>query len=57
MIDFQDSEWHRHFDLWFKEDVGSGDHSSLASIVHGTQASSRLLLKEDGVLAGLEFSR
>ncbi len=56
MIDFQDSEWHRHFDLWFKEDVGSGDHSSLASIVHGTQASSRLLLKEDGVLAGLELA-
>lgn len=37
------------------EDIGGGDHSSLASIAAGTQGQSRLLLKQDGVIAGLEL--
>lgn len=38
-----------------QEDVGSGDHSSLAAIPQGTQGKARLLLKEDGIIAGLEL--
>jgi nicotinate-nucleotide pyrophosphorylase (carboxylating) len=38
-----------------QEDIGSGDHSSLAAIPQGTQGKARLLLKEDGVIAGLEL--
>ena len=38
-----------------QEDLGSGDHSSLAAIPQGTQGKARLLLKDDGILAGLEL--
>lgn len=38
------------------EDVGSGDHSSLASIPLGTQGKARLIFKEEGVVAGLQLA-
>ncbi len=56
-MNFSSEEWSNYFDLWLKEDVGSGDHSSLASIPRGTNGSSRLILKEDGVIAGLELAQ
>lgn len=40
-----------------KEDVGDGDHSSLASIPSDTLSRARLLVKESGVLAGVELAR
>lgn len=39
-----------------REDVGSGDHSSLLSIDPDAQGRSRLLVKEDGILAGVEIA-
>ncbi|NLJ83003.1 MAG: carboxylating nicotinate-nucleotide diphosphorylase, partial [Bacteroidales bacterium] len=39
-----------------KEDVGSGDHSSLLSISTETQGKSKLLVKENGVIAGVEIA-
>lgn len=39
------------------EDVGDGDHSSLASIPATTQKRARLLVKGTGVLAGVEVAR
>jgi len=56
-MNFSSEEWSNYFDLWLKEDVGSGDHSSLASIPRGTNGSSQLILKEDGVIAGLELAQ
>ena len=56
-MNFGSEEWSNYFDLWLKEDVGSGDHSSLASIPRGTNGSSQLILKEDGVIAGLELAQ
>jgi nicotinate-nucleotide pyrophosphorylase (carboxylating) len=56
MIDFFDSRWHPYFEAWLSEDVGAGDHSSLASILASGEAHSRLLLKEDGVVAGLDLA-
>jgi nicotinate-nucleotide pyrophosphorylase (carboxylating) len=38
------------------EDVGTGDHSSLASIPAGTQGKARLIFKETGIVAGLELA-
>lgn len=35
------------------EDVGDGDHSSLASIPSGSEGRAKLLVKEQGVLAGV----
>jgi nicotinate-nucleotide pyrophosphorylase (carboxylating) len=39
-----------------KEDVGDGDHTSLATIVPGTQGKAKLLIKDYGILAGLELA-
>ena len=39
-----------------REDIGDGDHSSLLSVDAGQQGSSRLLVKEDGVIAGVEVA-
>lgn len=40
-----------------KEDIGEGDHSSLACIEEGTNGKAKLLIKEAGVLAGLRVAR
>ena len=39
-----------------QEDVGSGDHTSLATIPESKQGLAQLLIKEDGVLAGVEVA-
>lgn len=38
------------------EDVGDGDHSSLAAIPADAQNQARLLVKGDGILAGVELA-
>lgn len=38
------------------EDVGSGDHTSLSTIPQGQQGAAKLLVKDSGVLAGLEVA-
>lgn len=39
-----------------KEDVGNGDHSSLGSIPPKARSKARLLIKDDGMIAGLEMA-
>jgi nicotinate-nucleotide pyrophosphorylase (carboxylating) len=39
-----------------KEDIGDGDHSSLASIPEHAQSKARLLVKDTGILAGVELA-
>jgi nicotinate-nucleotide pyrophosphorylase (carboxylating) len=39
------------------EDIGDGDHSSLACIPSTATGKVRLLIKEDGVLAGIEIAK
>lgn len=39
-----------------REDVGNGDHSSLLSIDPEAQGKSRLLVKENGILAGVDVA-
>ena len=40
-----------------REDIGEGDHSSLACIPKDATGSAVLLVKDDGVLAGVEFAQ
>ncbi|HRV54594.1 MAG TPA: nicotinate-nucleotide diphosphorylase (carboxylating), partial [Mangrovimonas sp.] len=40
-----------------REDVGDGDHSSLACIPATAQGKAKLLVKDKGVLAGVEFAK
>lgn len=39
------------------EDVGDGDHTSLASIPAGELGQARLILKDTGILAGMEVAK
>lgn len=40
-----------------REDVGHGDHSSLACIPEDATGKAKLLVKEDGIIAGIDFAR
>ena len=40
-----------------REDVGEGDHTSLSTIPLNAAGKARLLVKEDGVLAGVDIAR
>jgi nicotinate-nucleotide pyrophosphorylase (carboxylating) len=41
----------------FAEDIGDGDHSTLAAIPAEAQSSAQLLIKDDGILAGIELAQ
>ncbi|MBB2145518.1 carboxylating nicotinate-nucleotide diphosphorylase [Pedobacter sp. LMG 31464] len=47
-------------DLFIKnaiaEDVGDGDHTSLSTIPANVQGKAKLIVKEDGILAGVELA-
>jgi len=43
--------------LAFAEDVGDGDHTTLSTIPADARGKSRLLIKEEGVLSGVEVAR
>ncbi|WP_350285502.1 carboxylating nicotinate-nucleotide diphosphorylase [uncultured Croceitalea sp.] len=40
-----------------REDVGDGDHSSLACIPESATGKAKLLVKDEGILAGVEFAK
>ena len=40
-----------------REDVGDGDHSSLACIPKDAKGKAKLLVKDEGVIAGIEFAK
>ncbi|MBN2659934.1 MAG: carboxylating nicotinate-nucleotide diphosphorylase [Tannerellaceae bacterium] len=43
--------------LAFAEDVGDGDHTTLSCIPDTAMGKSQLIIKEDGVLAGIEMAK
>lgn len=44
-------------DLAFAEDIGDGDHTTLCCIPEDAMGKSHLLIKEDGILAGIEVAK
>jgi nicotinate-nucleotide pyrophosphorylase (carboxylating) len=38
------------------EDIGEGDHSSLGAVDSSTMGSARLIIKDEGILAGIELA-
>ncbi|MFW5803851.1 MAG: carboxylating nicotinate-nucleotide diphosphorylase [bacterium] len=44
-------------DIAIKEDIGDGDHTSLSSIPHEKNGESYLLVKQDGILAGMRVAK
>ena len=47
----------RLIDLAFAEDIGDGDHTTLSTIPAEAMGKNMLLIKEDGVLAGVEMAK
>ena len=53
----------KHFNLksfvqnCLQEDVGDGDHSALATIPVNKKGKCHLLVKEDGIIAGVEAAK
>ncbi len=47
----------RLIDLAFAEDIGDGDHTTLSCIPATAMGKSKLLIKEAGVLAGMEIAK
>lgn len=43
--------------LSFAEDIGDGDHTTLSCIPDTATGKSRLIIKEEGILAGVEMAR
>ena len=44
-------------ELAFAEDIGDGDHTTLCCIPEDAMGKSHLLIKEDGILAGVELAK
>lgn len=47
----------RLIDLAFTEDIGDGDHTTLCSIPESAMGASQLLIKEEGIIAGVEIAK
>ena len=47
----------RLIDLAFAEDIGDGDHTTLSCIPATEMGKSKLLIKEPGILAGIEVAK
>jgi len=43
--------------LSFAEDIGDGDHTTLSCIPERAMGKSRLIIKEEGIIAGVEMAR
>ena len=43
--------------IWFDEDIRDGDHTSLSCIPADAQGCQQLIVKEDGILAGVEIAK
>lgn len=56
-----DSQFRYELELIIKnalrEDIGDGDHSSLACIPADARGKAKLLVKDNGIIAGVEFAR
>jgi nicotinate-nucleotide pyrophosphorylase (carboxylating) len=44
-------------DLAFAEDIGDGDHTTLCCIPEDAMGAQKLLVKEDGIIAGVEVAQ
>jgi len=56
-MDTRDELIDRLLDLAFAEDVGDGDHTTLSTIPAEETGKQQLIVKEEGILAGVEIAR
>lgn len=51
------SDFKQLISLWFAEDIGDGDHTTLSCIPDTAMGKSQLIIKENGLIAGVEVAR
>lgn len=56
-MDIKDELIDKLIDLAFAEDIGDGDHTTLSSIPVDAMGKNMLLIKEDGVIAGVDMAK
>lgn len=52
-----DQAIHTFIDRALAEDIGEGDHSALGAVPEHTESKARLLVKDDGLLAGVAMAQ
>jgi nicotinate-nucleotide pyrophosphorylase (carboxylating) len=52
----QSEQFDSLFDLWFREDIGEGDHTTLSTIPEAATGSAKMLVKQEGIIAGIQIS-
>ena len=50
-------ELNNAFDFAIKEDIGDGDHSALSCLEHTKRGKAKLLIKQDGIIAGIALAK
>ena len=50
-------ELNNAFDFAIKEDIGDGDHSALSCLDHTKRGKAKLLVKQDGIIAGIALAK
>ena len=50
-------ELNNAFDFAVKEDIGDGDHSALSCLDHTKRGKAKLLIKQDGIIAGIALAK
>ena len=50
-------ELDKEIDLWIVEDIGGGDHTTFSTIPESAIGKARLLVKQQGLLAGVEVAK
>ncbi|MFW5820139.1 MAG: carboxylating nicotinate-nucleotide diphosphorylase [Bacteroidota bacterium] len=43
----------KSLEIWFAEDIGEGDHTTLSTVPSSAKGKARLLVKDKGIIAGL----
>lgn len=56
-MDIRDQLIDQLIDLSFAEDIGDGDHTTLSTIPADEQGKQKLVVKEEGILAGVEIAK
>lgn len=51
------NDYKQQIPFWFAEDIADGDHTTLSCIPADAQGKSQLIIKENGVLAGVEVAK
>ena len=56
MKEHSESNLKNLINLWLEEDLGEGDHTSLSTIPKTAQGKAKLIIKDNGIIAGISIA-